>query len=234
MRLDNYLVEHDFLPSRNIAQSYIKKAKVLVNGVIITKSSFDVKEPSEVVVEKDIVYVSRAADKLKGFLLEHDIDIQGKTALDIGASTGGFTQVLLEYGAKHVVALDVGSDQLHESLADDARVQSVQNQDIRTFSHDPFDVVVCDVSFISVHNILSAIDALSSKDIVILFKPQFEVGKTIKRTKQGVVTDMQAIEVALRRFEDAGMLLGWKKIARTASKLKGKEGNVEYFVYFSK
>ena len=234
MRLDNYLVDKGLLPSRNIAQGYIKKAKVLVNGAIVTKSAFDVKEGSEVQVEADTVYVSRAAQKLKGFLLEHEVAIANNVVLDIGASTGGFTQVLLEYQAKEVVAVDVGSNQLHETLACDARVACIEQQDIRTFKHAPFDVVVCDVSFISVHPILEAIDTLSSKDIIILFKPQFEVGKTAKRTKQGVVTDMKAIELALRRFEDAAALLGWHKKARTASKIKGKEGNVEYFVYFSK
>lgn len=207
---------------------------MVVDGKIIQKPSFDVLETMQVDVQVEKLYVGRAAYKLSNFLVEHPVDIQGKVALDIGASTGGFTQVLLEHEVTQVVAVDVGSDQLHETLRNDDRVQCIEHQDIRTFEHPPFEVVTCDVAFISLHQILPAIDRLSCKDIIVLFKPQFEVGKTIKRNKLGVVQDQKAINIAMSRFEDACHILGWKQNIVTESKIEGKEGNREIFYHYSK
>lgn len=234
-RLDNYLVEHDLAGSRNKAQSFIKEGLVSVNGEQIIKSSFVLKESDKVVVREHREYVSRSAFKLSAFLDELKIDLKGKIALDIGSSTGGFTQVLLENGVKEVDAVDVGKEQLHRSLRDDNRVCSHEGCDIREFSSDKeFEVVVSDVAFISLLNILSSIDRLAKKTIILLFKPQFEVGREAKRDKNGVVTDEKAILSAMIKFEDACSLNGWKLVKKSPAKLTGKEGNLEYCYFFEK
>lgn len=236
MRLDNYLVENELADSRNKAQSFIKNGLVSVNGKAVLKSSFKVDvENDEVSVAEHDNYVSRSAHKLNEFLEELDLDVKGMVALDIGSSTGGFTQVLLESGAKEVSAVDVGRDQLHKSLKEDARVKSYESCDIRKFESDkPFDLVVSDVSFISLLNILDDVDRLACDNIILLFKPQFEVGREAKRDNNGVVLDEKAIERAMVKFEDACELKGWRLVKKSPSKLTGKEGNLEYCYYFEK
>jgi 23S rRNA (cytidine1920-2'-O)/16S rRNA (cytidine1409-2'-O)-methyltransferase len=234
MRLDQYLVEHCGLFSRNKAQELVKAGKVRVAGTVVTKPSHKVgDEPVE--IEQTEMYVSRAAQKLKGFLPRLPFSPGGMDALDIGASTGGFTQVLLEQGAAHVDAVDVGSQQLHPDLRSDARVTSIENMDIRKFEPGRrYELVVSDVSFISLLNILEDVDRLASEWIILLFKPQFEVGREVKRDRNGVIRDDKAVMRAMLRFEDACMVRGWQLVAREASKLLGKEGNIEYCYCYKK
>lgn len=228
MRLDSYLVELGLVESRNKAQQLIKDHAVSVDGKIIDKVSFDVVEPMVITMTDNAQYVSRAAIKLKGFLPFTQWDLNGMNALDIGSSTGGFTQVLLEEGVKSVTCVDVGSDQLHPSLRSDARVRVYENTDIREFkSENPFDIVTCDVAFIPLELILASIDQLASRYIVVLFKPQFQVGREVKRDKNGVVKDNSAIGKAMIRFEDACALMGWKLVAKEQAHISGKEGNQE-------
>ncbi|MDH4943565.1 TlyA family RNA methyltransferase [Sulfurimonas sp. C5] len=235
MRLDSYLVEKGFAETRNKAQTLIKEGLVLIDSKEITKPSFKVDEGMEVNVKEHKSYVSRAAYKLKDFIEEIHYDPSGKMALDIGSSTGGFTQVLLEAGAKEVTCVDVGSDQLHHSLRNDERVHVFENCDIRKFEGEtPFELIVSDVAFISLLYILDDIDRLASKDIILLYKPQFEVGREVKRDKNGVVTDKKAIENGMIRFEDACRLKGWKLRNKAPSRTTGKEGNLEYCYYFEK
>jgi 23S rRNA (cytidine1920-2'-O)/16S rRNA (cytidine1409-2'-O)-methyltransferase len=236
MRLDAYLVEHGFTDSRNKAQNMIKEGLVYVNGVVVLKSSLKLDgRETRVDVHEHEDYVSRAAFKLVGFLGELDLDISGANALDIGSSTGGFTQVLLQKDVLHVSCVDVGRDQLHKSLREDIRVSVYENQDIREFEIDEkFDLVTGDISFISLLKVLDDIDRLASEKIILLFKPQFEVGREIKRDKNGVVTDEKAIQKAMIKFEDACELKGWELTAKSPSKLTGKEGNLEYCYYYKK
>ncbi len=235
MRLDSYLVEHGLVESRNKAQQLIREHAISVDGKIVDKVSFDVIDGMEVSVADTQIYVSRAAIKLKGFLPYTDWDLRGLKALDIGSSTGGFTQVLLENGVAEVTCVDVGSDQLHPSLRGDSRVKVYENTDIREFKSDtPFDIVTCDVAFISLEHIIDAIDRLSGRYIVVLFKPQFEVGREAKRDKNGVVKDEKAIVKAQIRFEDMCSLKGWKQVAKEAAHISGKEGNQEICYGFIK
>jgi len=162
-------------------------------------------------------------------------DVKGLNALDIGSSTGGFTEVLLLNEINSVTSVDVGSSQLHQKLLDDERVTSIEQQDIREYSNEKtFELITCDVSFISLLHILEAIDKLSSHHIILLFKPQFEVGKNVKRDKNGVVVDSKAIMAAMIKFEDTCSLMGWKKILMEESSVTGKEGNLEYCYYYCK
>ena len=235
MRLDQYLVEHCGLYSRNKAQELVKAGHVRVAGSVVVKPSYKVAEGESVEIEQTDLYVSRAAQKLKGFLPLLPFSPEGMEALDIGASTGGFTQVLLEAGATHVDALDVGSQQLHPDLRADARVTSIENTDIRGFEPGRrYELIVSDVSFISLLNILDDVDRLASKWIILLFKPQFEVGREVKRDRNGVLKDSKAVMRAMLRFEDACMVKGWERIAKEESKLLGKEGNVEYCYCFKR
>ncbi len=253
------------------------------------------------------IYVGRGALKLKSFLAACPLEVKGKNALDVGSSTGGFVQILLQNGVKSVTALDVGSSQLDKSLRADSRVKVAENTDVREFASgfqnsakdgkfnspnfaeqdgflskpcEPafapsnltqigvkmdesnsasvdlaaktqnakfdssaaknaarkFDLITCDVSFISLKEILPSIDALAGKncDIILLFKPQFEVGRTAKRNKKGVVTDAKAVREARAKFELAAANLGWIMRQTLECEVKGKEGNAEFFYAFNK
>lgn len=235
MRLDSFLVKNNLAQSRTKAQELIKNALVSVDGKVVKKSSFLVEDGLDVVVAKHDNYVSRSAHKLNNFLKELHVELKGLNALDIGSSTGGFTQVLLEWGVKSVSAVDVGSNQLHKSLRDDVRINLFEGCDIREFQTDEkFDIVVSDVAFISLSHILSDVDRLSKSKIILLFKPQFEVGKDVKRDKHGVVLDKKAVDRAMIKFEDDCSLRGWRLVKKLPSSLKGKEGNQEWCYFFEK
>lgn len=235
MRLDLYLTKNFDIQSRNKAHEIIKSNKVKIDEKVISKPSFIVNENMNIELLEEDFYVSRAAYKLKYFLNEISINIKNQTALDIGSSTGGFTQILLENNISSVTCVDVGSNQLHQKIRDDKRIDFFENQDIRTFKNETyFNIVTCDVSFISIHNILNDINKFAKDKIIILFKPQFEVGNNIKRDKKGVVKDKIAILKARTRFIDACMLLNWKLNYNAISKLQGKDGNEEELFYFSK
>lgn len=236
MRLDTYLFENNLAQSRNKASEMIKNREIFVNGKVITKTSFEVNETNKITILDTIQYVSRAGYKLNGFLQDlHEFDVKDMTCLDIGSSTGGFVQVLLQYGAKKVVAVDVGSEQLHVSLREEEKVELHEGCDIRNFTSEySFDMLTCDVSFIPLESIIDDIDRLAKEWIVLLFKPQFQVGKDVKRTKNGVVKDNAAINRVMDSFEAKAFALGWELISKCESVLKGKEGNVETFYCFKK
>ena len=236
MRFDNYVASVLNI-SRNKASELIKSGKVLTNGEICTKVSSEVSEAKISLLEE--IYVGRGALKLKSFLETVKFDLTGKNVLDIGSSTGGFMQILLERGVKSVTGVDVGTDQLDASLRSDERVKIYEKTDVREFAkqeQDKFDLITCDVSFISLAEILPAIGELASGNslIITLFKPQFEVGVGVKRNKKGVVTDMKAINLAMKRFEVMANGLVFKMIACKECEVKGKEGNAEFFYAFNK
>ena len=235
MRLDAYLVEHNEVQSRNKAQEIIDKSLVLVNGKSDKKNSYNVQQNDVVEVLESHRFVSRAGEKLFRFLEENPLHVQGCEALDVGSSTGGFTQVLLESGVKSVTCVDSGSDQLHESLRIDERISLFEKTNINDFtSQKKFEIITCDVSFVSVINVMDSINNLAKDMIIILFKPQFEVGVGAKRDKKGVVKDALAISLARKKFEINASMLGWQLVVVEESKVKGKEGNAEFFYVFKK
>ena len=236
MRLDKYLVEEGYFESRNRAHDAIKAGQVTVDGKK-PKPSAKIDENSLVEVADEKFYVSRAARKLENFLAEYAIDFKDKSALDIGSSTGGFAQIVLENGVASLSCVDVGSDQLHISLRENEKVSLYEETDIRDFKSDKtFEVITCDVSFISILQITDDINRLSQKgaDIVILYKPQFEVGKDVKRDSKGVVQDLDAIARRKEEFEAETKRLGWEEKYQAESKVQGKEGNQEYLYHFVK
>jgi 23S rRNA (cytidine1920-2'-O)/16S rRNA (cytidine1409-2'-O)-methyltransferase len=235
MRLDIALVERGFIDSRNKASELIKESKVLLNGKVAKKPSIIIEESDHIEVDLDRVFVSRAGAKLYEFLEEIDLDLSDIEALDIGSSTGGFTQALLLYKIKRVVSVDVGKNQMHSSIKDNPKVELFEEIDIREFSYDrAFELITCDVSFISINHILKSIDKFAKDKIIILFKPQFEVGINAKRDKKGVVQDLNAIKLAKDIFLGECLSLNWKLVHRSLSKIKGKSGNIEEFFYFKK
>ena len=158
------------------------------------------------------------------------LNLAGVDVLDVGSSTGGFVQILLQRGAKSVTALDVGSSQLSEILRRDPRVIVRENTDIREFeSEKKFDLITCDVSFISLNLILKSLASLAKNALIVLFKPQFEVGAEIKRNKKGVLKDEKAAHGARAKFERLCAELGLATLHASACKITGKEGNREFF-----
>ena len=235
MRLDQYLVKNGFFESRNRAVDAIKSGLILVDGKEVLKPSFKI-DNQKIEVKEHKFYISRAAKKLESYLNEFNIEIKGKRALDIGSSTGGFTQILLEKGIKSVDCVDVGKDQLHPILRDDKRVNLYEECDIRDFKSKPYELIVSDVSFISLIKILPSINNLSQKGTIaiLLFKPQFEVGKDTKRDSKGVVVDKKAILKAQDNFVKECQKYNFKILDFRESKVKGKDGNQEYIYTFIK
>ena len=236
MRLDKYLVEEGYYESRNRAHDAIKEGKVTVDGKK-PKASAKVDENTVVDVINEKFYVSRAGRKLDGFLSEHSMDFKEKCALDIGSSTGGFAQIVLEQGVRSLDCVDVGRDQLHISLRKNEILSLHEETDIRDFQSDTaFEMITCDVSFISILQIIENIDKLAEKgtDIVILYKPQFEVGKDVKRDSKGVVLDLDAIARRKETFEAQAKKMAWEEKYQSESKIAGKEGNQEYLYHFVK
>lgn len=237
MRLDAYLVENNLVRSRARAKALISAGKVQVSGEVKDKASFTVPEGAEVVLlEADHHYVSRSAFKLKGLLDAVKVPIKDEIVLDVGSSTGGFTQVALEQGAKHVYAVDVGTDQLHKSLQNDKRITLYERTDARDLTPKmcPLEpsVLVMDVSFISLEKIIPTV--LAEMDsifhICCLVKPQFEVGQEYI-DKKGLVTDENVRLKALASVQACLNKQGFEVVHDMEAALHGGDGNIEYMVY---
>ena len=233
MRLDMYLLKNNLIDSRNKAIELIKNSKVKVNGIIVKKPSSKVDNPKIEILEE--ILVSRAGWKLKNYMEKYNIKVNKKIAIDIGSSTGGFSEILLKRDIKEIYCVDVGSKQLHNCIRNNPKVKVFENCDIRNFEIEKkFDIVVSDVSFISLNLIINKIDSLSKGDIILLFKPQFEVGRDAKRDNKGVVLDKNAIEKSMNIFEENCQNLNWKLVRKEKSSITGKEGNQEWIYHFKK
>ncbi len=232
MRLDTALVERSLASSRNRAARLIAERRVRVNGKTATKASLNIGDGD--IIEADTErWVSRAAYKLMGALDQAGIAVPPRV-LDAGASTGGFTQVCLERGAHRVYAVDVGHGQLVPQLRDDPRVVvheglNLRDLEIRHLDDEQVDLVVGDVSFISLTLLLEPLFAVCRGTALLLVKPQFEVGRE-KLGAGGIVADEQEREHAVERVVDAAARLGWEPWWRGTSELPGTHGNVEVFL----
>ncbi|MBJ3774898.1 TlyA family RNA methyltransferase [Acuticoccus mangrovi] len=234
MRLDHYLVAEGLCRSRSQAKEAIQRGAVTVNGVPARSAGQRVAPDAEVIAEATR-FVGRGAHKLIAALDHFAIDPAGRDAIDIGASTGGFTEVLLERGAARVIALDVGRDQLAPSLAADPRVIVMEGVNARHLGAGdlPFapSLMVMDVSFISLTLVLPTTLPLlaAPADVVALVKPQFEVGKA-HVGKGGVVRDAAATEAALARVAATFAVAGYRAAPPIPSPFTGSDGNTEYLM----
>ena len=239
IRLDIATVERGLCGSRTEAQELIKKGVVFVDGVCVTKPVKQVTDVTVIDVRGKREFVSRGGEKMLGLLkdlYQNDTEIKknihNTVVLDVGSSTGGFSDCLLQQGSIRIDAVDVGTSQLHISLRDDTRMTVYENQDIRTFvSQNMYDIIVVDVSFISIVDIIESLIRLGTKNktqYVVLIKPQFEVGKG--NTKKGIVKDEILVEGILKKIKDKVMLYGLHDIHIFKSCIQGGDGNQEYFL----
>ena len=236
MRLDNYLVENEIAESRSKAQFYIKSGVIKVNDSIIKKSSFKVTESDTVtLLSNPCVYVSKGGLKLEKAIAEFKIDFKNKIVLDIGASTGGFTDCALQHGAIKVYAVDVGHDQLHDKLKNDSRVINYQGLNLKDLQQDLFDkidVVVADVSFISLSHVFKVLANIIDENcsFIALIKPQFEAGK--RGAKKGVVKHTKEHIRILQNVINEASFYGFKLLNLSHSPNKGQAGNIEFLGHF--
>ncbi|NWF52410.1 MAG: TlyA family RNA methyltransferase [Nitrospirae bacterium] len=254
-RLDKILVSKGLVKSRDMARALIIEGKVLVNGEKITKPGTSINNTSQIsLIAESIPYVSRGGLKLEAALLFFNIPVEGKVVIDAGSGTGGFTDCLLKMGAKKVYCIDVGYGQLAWSLRKDPRVVIMERFNIRyldkilreqgekyegaefdDLKNRTIDMVTIDVSFISLKKVVPAVTGFIKEggEILTLVKPQFEVGKG-ETGKGGIVRE---VEKRLKSVESVRVELeqiGLRNIGMFQSPIKGRKGNIEYFLYFKK
>ena len=239
-RLDKYLQEKQFFPSREKAQDAILQKTVKVNGIIVDK-------PSKTVDDHDVIevidifnrYVSRGGLKLEKAILDFALDFKDSTVLDIGASTGGFTDCALKHGASQAVCVDVGTAQIHPTLANHTDIISIENKDFRELTptdinHRTFDFIVADVSFISLAYLFPYFSQFLKEDslLVLLIKPQFEAGASFLN-RSGIVSDEKGYKVAIQKVEKEALNHGYFLNSLSISTLYEINKNVEFLSLFS-
>jgi len=243
LRLDKLLVERGLVASRERAQALILAGKVLVNDQKIEKSGASVESDAALrLLGEDLKYVSRGGLKLEKALEHWHINVAGLTCLDVGASTGGFTDCLLQHGAAHVIAVDTGYGQLDFRLRQDPRVRLLEKTNARYLTHETLgqfvDIIVLDVSFISATLVLPAVIHSAfpddeaqrrSRELVVLVKPQFEAGRA-QVGKGGIVRDESAQLAAVEKVRQAVLRLGAKQTDSIDSPILGAEGNREFLL----
>ena len=239
MRLDKELVEKSLVPSRSKAQELIKEGFVLVNGKVIDKANYIVKEIDIIEIKENdkLKYVSRGGLKLEKAIIEFNIDMTNKTIMDIGSSTGGFSDCALQHGASKIIAVDVGTNLMHESLRNNPKIDLHEQTNFKEFESHYFkdiDIAVYDVSFISLKRIIDKIATENvSIDTVCLIKPQFECGKEIADKYKGIILNKQIhidiIKDMINYFNEKGFYI--KNL--TSSPIRGGDGNIEYLTLIS-
>ena len=238
MRIDKYLFEKGLAKSRSYAATLITDGKVYCNGKLVTKPSLDVNETDEIELRGEILcYVSRGGLKLERALEEFEIDPSGLICADIGSSTGGFTDCLLQNGALRIYAIDSGSQQLHESLRCNERVVSMENTNVRYMTKDSLpescDLAVCDVSFISQTLLHQSIASLlkNGASFVSLIKPQFECGRQALN-KNGIVKTDSFRNDACNKVIASASYHGFELVKLITSPIEGGDGNIEFLAHF--
>jgi 23S rRNA (cytidine1920-2'-O)/16S rRNA (cytidine1409-2'-O)-methyltransferase len=236
LRVDQLMVERGVAASRHEAQRLVMRGAVRVAGRPAAKPGQRVAPDAPVVVEAPARYVSRGGDKLEGALAAFGLAVEGRAVMDVGASTGGFTDCVLQHGASRVYAVDVGYGQLAWSLRQDARVIVIERTNIRTLPPsaipEPVDLLTADLSFISLRLVLPVLRPFlaTPADLVVLVKPQFEVGRRLVG-RGGVVRDPALREAAVRQVAEAAEAAGYRVKGWAPSVLPGAKGNQEYFVW---
>jgi 23S rRNA (cytidine1920-2'-O)/16S rRNA (cytidine1409-2'-O)-methyltransferase len=240
IRIDTLLVNKGLTPSREKARALILAGEVRVNGNLVDKAGTNVDEDDHIEVKTNsLKYVSRGGLKLEGAIHDFNLDFTGKTVLDVGASTGGYTDCALKHGAVKVLALDVGYGQLDWSLRNDPRVVVIERTNIRYVTAEQLgqlvDIITIDVSFISTRLLFPVLASLLKEDgeIACLIKPQFEAGKD-KVGKKGVVKDPQTHMDVLHSCINAAQEIGLYCMGVCFSPIKGPQGNIEYFIHLTK
>ncbi|NLL30424.1 MAG: TlyA family RNA methyltransferase [Clostridiales bacterium] len=239
-RLDVLLVEKGIFQSRERAKAAIMEGKIFVDGIRVDKVGTKINVDSDIIFKGNpIPYVSRGGLKLEKAIKEFELALEGKVCIDIGASTGGFTDCMLQNGAKKVFAIDVGYGQFAWKLRTDERVVCMERTNIRYVTledtKEPADFASIDVSFISLKTIMPATLNLlkDNGEVVALIKPQFEAGRG-KVGKKGVVRDINVHKEVVQNIVDFLIENNLKIINLSYSPIKGPEGNIEYLVYFTK
>lgn len=238
-RLDIELVERGEFSSREKAQNAIKKGRVIVDGKVQNKPAFLISENSKIEVVYDENYISRGSYKIEKAKEVFGLDFLDKVVLDIGASTGGFTDFSLRNGARQVLAVDVGNGELAKNLREDKRVINLENQDFRTIDNNickDANMIIGDLSFISLRHIFPKIKEIfgETTEIAMLFKPQFECGTTIAKKYKGVIKDRKIHTKLLKDFVSYLQAFGYNLVDLTYSPITGKNGNIEYLFYINK
>ena len=238
-RLDKELVKRNLASNRTKAQELIQKGFVFINGKEVIKTSTIIKEEDTIVVKENNLfkYVSRGGFKLEKAINVFNVNLNNKVVLDIGSSTGGFTDCSLQNGAKKVFAVDVGTDLLHEKLRENTRVKLFENTNIINVSDDVFnevDIIVTDVSFVSLSKIFERIvKAPKQYEIVCLIKSQFECGKEVAKKYKGIILNekihRQVLENTILMFNSNNYFVK----GLTFSPIKGGDGNIEYLAYLT-
>jgi len=241
MRADVYLFSHGYARSRQAAKVLIESGNVRINGKIVIKPAFDIDESQEfeISIDQKPRFVSRGGEKLD-FALEHfNIDVMGMTCIDIGASTGGFTDCLIKRGAKHVYALDSGHSQLDPHLAQSRQVTSIEKYNARFIDTNDFpqkfEIAVMDVSFISQTFIHSGIFSVLKKDgiLISLIKPQFECGRSALNS-HGIIKSSSYHIQSINRIIDSALINGFSCLDIVRSPIEGGSGNTEFLIYLQK
>lgn len=238
-RLDKELVGRALAPSRSKSQELITSSLVMVNGNIVTKSNYMVGEEDtiEIVNNDKLKYVSRGGLKLEKALEEFKIDVNGLNAMDIGSSTGGFCDCLLQNGINHILAVDVGTNLLHESLRGNPKIELYEKTNFKQLDHSYFeniDIITCDVSFISLTKVIEKVSEEKIKvDMVCLIKPQFECGLETAKKYKGVILNKDIHKIILDNVILKMNLLGFFVKGLSYSPIKGGDGNIEYICYIS-
>jgi 23S rRNA (cytidine1920-2'-O)/16S rRNA (cytidine1409-2'-O)-methyltransferase len=233
-RADRLLVERGLFESRARAQAAIAAGLVTADGVVVRKASDELPIDAHLAAEAEHPWVSRGGVKLEAALAVYPVEITGRVCLDVGASTGGFTEVLLARGARRVYAVDVGRDQLHARLRAHPAVVSMEQTDIRALPPaalaEPPDFAVVDVSFISLKHVLPGLSSLLAPHsaFVALIKPQFEAGR--RDVKKGIVRDPAVHEAVCADIGAAVIASGWSVAALLPSPIAGGDGNREFFI----
>jgi len=235
MRADSEIYKRNLARSRSAAAELIRRGSVKLNGKTLKKASDEVRPEDILEIGEGLPFVSRAGEKLDYALRHFSIDVHGKAAIDVGSSTGGFTDCLLRHGAKSVVAIDVGTDQLEASLRNDPRVTVMEQTDIRTVTlENKVNLAVIDVSFISLEKVLPKVHELVAHGapVIALVKPQFEVGKG-KLNKKGIVKESKDREESAEKVLAVAAGIGFSLKGFAQSPLQGGDGNIEYLAYLT-